>query len=107
VGWGGAKTAWKMGHAIRELIDLCAESPPLYGIAGPDENYFGGKPRFKKSIKHKSVKGTSKQPGLVAAQRKGAVRSAPVDNDSAAECIPWMEWIQFNFNKKMQNRLSY
>ncbi|CAB1077747.1 hypothetical protein D1AOALGA4SA_5525, partial [Olavius algarvensis Delta 1 endosymbiont] len=39
-------TAWKMGHAIRELMDPGAESqPPLHGIVELDEKYFGGKPR--------------------------------------------------------------
>ncbi len=86
------KTAWKMGHAIRELMDPGAESqPPLHGIVELDEKYIGGKPRFKKGVKHERGKGTAKQPVLVAAQRQGAVRSALVENDSAAELGPWVE----------------
>ncbi len=84
------KTAWKMGHAIRELMDPGAE-PPLHGIVELDEKYFGGKPRFKKGVKHKRGKGTEKQPVLVAVQRQGAVRSALVDSDSVAELGPWVE----------------
>ncbi len=72
------KTAWKMGHAIRELMDPGAENqPPLHGIVELDEKYFGGKPRFKKGVK--------------AVQRQGAVRSALVDSDSVAELGPWVE----------------
>ena len=86
------KTAWKMGHAIRELMDPGAENqPPLHGIVELDEKYFGGKPRFKKGVKHKRGKGTEKQPVLVAVQRQGAVRSALVDSDSVAELGPWVE----------------
>ncbi len=81
-----------MGHAIRELMDPGAENqPPLHGIVELDEKYFGGKPRFKKGVKHKRGKGTEKQPVLVAVQRQGAVRSALVDSDSVAELCPWVE----------------
>ena len=86
------KTAWKMGHAIREMMNPGAESqPPLHGIVELDEKYFGGKPRYEKGVKHKRGKGTEKQPVLVAVQRQGAVRSALVGNDSAAELSPWVE----------------
>jgi transposase-like protein len=92
--WVGVaqKTAWKMGHGIRTLMEPGAESqPPLHGIVELDEKYFGGKPRYKKGVKHKRGKGTEKQPVLIAVQRKGAVRSALVDSDSAAELSPWVE----------------
>ena len=92
--WVGVaqKTAWKMGHAIRKLMEPGAESrPPLHGIVELDEKYFGGKPRYEKGVKHKRGKGTEKQPVLVAVQRQGAVRSALVDSDSAAQLSPWVE----------------
>ena len=47
--WVGVaqKTAWKMGHGIRKLMEPGAESqPPLHGIVELDEKYFGGKPRY-------------------------------------------------------------
>lgn len=91
--WVGVaqKTAWKMGHAIRAVMDPGAESqPPLRGIVELDEKYFGGKPRYEKGVKHKRGKGTEKQPVLVAVQRQGAVRSALVDSDSAAQLSPWV-----------------
>ncbi len=92
--WVGVaqKTAWKMGHAIRELMDPSTESqPPLQGIVELDEKYFGGKPRYEKNVKHKRGKGTEKQPVLVAVQRQGAVRAALVDSDSAAQLRPLVE----------------
>lgn len=86
------KTAWKMCHAIRELMDPGGEGqPPLNGIVELDEKYFGGKPRYKKGVKHKRGKGTEKQAVLVAVERQGPVRSALVDNDQAAELGPWVE----------------
>jgi transposase-like protein len=92
--WVGVpqKTAWKMCHAIRELMDTgCEGQPPLNGIVELDEKYFGGKPRYKKGVKHKRGKGTEKQAVLVAVERHGSVRSALVDNDKAAELQPWIE----------------
>lgn len=81
-----------MGHAIRELMDPGAESqPPLHGIVELDEKYFGGKPRYEKGVEHNRGKGTEKQPVLVVVQRQGAVRSALVDSDSAAQLCPWVE----------------
>jgi transposase-like protein len=86
------KTAWKMGHAIRELMDPEPETqPPLSGIVELDEKYFGGKPRYKKGVKHKRGKGTDKQAVLVAVERQGAVRSALVDSDKVADLFPWVE----------------
>lgn len=80
-----------MGHAIRELMDPSAESqPPLHSIVELDEKYFGGKPRHKKGVEHKRGKCTEKQPVLVAVQRQGAVRSALIDSDCAAELCPWV-----------------
>lgn len=85
-------TAWKMGHAIREMMDPGPDGqPPLSGIVELDEKYFGGKPRYKKGVKHKRGKGTEKQAVLVAVERQGPVRSALVDSDKAAELGPWVE----------------
>ncbi len=86
------KTAWKMCHGIRELMDPgCEGQPPLNGIVELDEKYFGGKPRYKKGVKHKRGKGTEKQAVLVAVERHGSVRSTLVDKDKAAELRPWIE----------------
>ena len=56
------KSAWKVGHAIREMMDPKDEIvPALSGIVELDEKYVGGKPRYKEGVKHKRGKGTAKQ----------------------------------------------
>jgi len=56
------KSAWKLGHAVREMMDPGAEIlPPLSGMVELDEKYVGGKPRYQQGIKHKRGKGTDKQ----------------------------------------------
>ena len=56
------KSAWKMGHAIRHMMDPGSEIvPALNGIVELDEKYIGGKPRPQKGIIHKRGKGTAKQ----------------------------------------------
>ena len=78
-----------MCHAIRELMNPgCEGQPPLNGIVELDEKHFGGKPRYKKGVKHKRGIGTEKQGVLVAVERYGSVRWGLVDNDKAAELQP-------------------
>lgn len=56
------KSAWKLGHAVREMMDPGAEIlPALSGMVELDEKYVGGKPRYQQGIKHKRGKGTDKQ----------------------------------------------
>lgn len=77
------KTAWKMMHAIREMMDLRDElGPALKGVVEVDEKYLGGKPRKKKGVVHPRGKGTKKQPLLVMVQRKGPTRVVVIENDS-------------------------
>jgi hypothetical protein len=79
------RTAWKMGHAIRQLMDPDSERrPPLTCIVELDEKYFGGKPRYEQGVKHKRGKGTEKQGVLIAAQGQSQVRSALIASDEAA-----------------------
>ena len=86
------RTAWKMGHAIRRLMEPDPEGqPPLNGIVELDEKYFGGKPRYEHGVKHKRGKGTEKQGVFVAAERQGHVRSALIASDQAAELRPLVE----------------
>lgn len=48
------KTAWKLGHAIRELLDDRERIPnPLGGIVEVDGSFVGGAPKFKKGVKNK------------------------------------------------------
>jgi hypothetical protein len=56
------KSAWKIGHAIRQMMDPGNEwVPALTGIIELDEKYVGGKPRYQKDVVHPRGKGTSKQ----------------------------------------------
>ena len=56
------KTAWKVGHAVRAMMDPGNEIvPALSGIVELDEKYIGGKPRYQQGVKHKRGKGTDKQ----------------------------------------------
>jgi len=56
------KSAWKLGHAIRKMMDPGAELlPALSGIVELDEKYIGDKPRYEHGVKHKRGRGTQKQ----------------------------------------------
>lgn len=43
------KTAWKMGHAIREMMDAKAawSQVRLDGVVEVDEAFIGGKPKYQ------------------------------------------------------------
>ncbi len=89
--WVGVsqKTAWRMGHAIRQMMDPGAGADPiLNGIVELDEKYLGGKPRYQKGVHHKRGKGTDKQCVFVAVERQGEARSVPVESDTAAILSP-------------------
>ncbi len=86
------KTAWKLGHAVREMMDPGTEGQPvLGGIVELDEKYIGGKPRHKVGVRYKRGKGTRKQCVLVAVERKGQVRSVPISSDKTSELFPWID----------------
>ena len=56
------KSAWKLGHAIRAMMDPGSELvPALTGIVELDETYVGGKPRYQEGVVHKRGRGTRKQ----------------------------------------------
>jgi len=56
------KSAWKLGRAIRQMMDPGSELVPAFrGIVELDEKYIGGKPRHQKGVVHKRGKGTAKQ----------------------------------------------
>ncbi len=56
------KSAWKVGHAIRKMMDPSNELlPALNGIVELDEKYVGGKPRYQKGVVHPRGKGTKKE----------------------------------------------
>ena len=55
-------TAWKMGHAIRAMMEPDPQNTPLLdGIVELDEKYIGGKPRHRPGVRHKRGRGTVKQ----------------------------------------------
>lgn len=55
-------TAWKMGHAIRRLMNSDHFGATLLsGIVELDEMYVGGDPVAQPGVVHKRGKGTSKQ----------------------------------------------
>jgi transposase-like protein len=83
------KTAWKIDHGIREMMNMShIKGPVLRGIVELDEKYLGGKPRKTKGVNHKRGKGTGKQAILVMAERKGQIRAMLIKNDSYAEIAP-------------------
>jgi len=89
--WTGAtqKTTWRVGHAIREMMDPGCESQPLLsGIVELDEKYFGREPRQKVGVRFKRGKASNKQGVFVVVERHGPVRSALIDNDKTAELQP-------------------
>ncbi len=85
------ETAWKMGHAIRELMDTRNETAPvLSGQVEVDVKRIGGAPRFAKHVWHPPGKGTTKTPVVIAVERGGQVRAAVVAGESAADLRPHM-----------------
>jgi transposase-like protein len=91
------KTAWRMAHAIREMMDMRHErGPAVGGVVELDEKFVGGKPRKQEGVVHKRGKGTSKQGVLVmversSAERSGVVRTGLIANDSQDEIAPLVE----------------
>ena len=56
------KSAWKVGHAIRHMMEPGSELIPALGdIVELDEKFVGGKPRYEHGVKHKRGRGTQKQ----------------------------------------------
>ena len=48
------KTAWKLGHAIREMMDdRQGIADRLSGVVEVDEAFVGGKPKFRHGVKNK------------------------------------------------------
>jgi len=86
------KTAWKLGHAVREMMNPdTANQPMLNSVVEFDEKYFGGKPRHKFGVRFKRGKATAKQGVFVLVERHGPVRSALIDSEKTAELQPLVE----------------
>ena len=103
------KTAWKMCHAIRQMMGPCiGQSPVLNGIVELDEKYIGGKPRHKVGVRFKKGKVTSKQCVFVAVQRKGPVRSALINSDKTSVLMPLVnQFVKKNAHLMTDQNHSY
>lgn len=89
------KTAWKLGHAIREMSDdRQGIAGRLSGVVEVDEAFVGGKPMFRRGVKNKRGRGTGKPIALVAAARNGQARAVLIPNARGCTMKPIMEdWI--------------
>lgn len=86
------KAAWKLCHAIREMMDTSHENfPAVGGVVEIDEKFLGGKPRKEKGIVNKRGKGTKKQGVLVMVERHGIVRAELIDSASIEDIRPHVE----------------
>jgi hypothetical protein len=54
-------TAWRVGHAVREMMDPAGNNHLLSGVVELDQKYFGGKPKYRPGVVNKRGRGTSKQ----------------------------------------------
>lgn len=82
------KTAWKIGHAIRALMELHGNAIGLLdGVVELDEKYLGGKPRFAQGIINSRGKATKKSCIHVAVKRQGEVNAGVVPGDSYTDLV--------------------
>lgn len=89
------KTAWKMGHAIREMMDdRNGELPPLDDIVEVDEGYVGGAPKSLSGAYNPPGKACGKPLVFVAASRDGQARARVVSDDQRETLEPvLLEWL--------------
>jgi transposase-like protein len=88
------KTGWKISHAIRAMMAAHAEALGLLsGVVELDEKYLGGKPRFKRGVKHPRGRATKKACVHVAVSRKGPVRAGVIPGDSYAVLAPYVKQV--------------
>ena len=89
------KTAWKMGHAIREMMDdRNGELMPLEDIVEVDEAYVGGAPKSLSGAYNPPGKGCGKPMVFVAASRDGQARAKVVSDDQRVTLEPVLAgWI--------------
>ena len=80
------KTAWKIGHAIRELMaGEGSRGALLSGIVEVDEAFVGGAPKYQKGKKNKRGRGTKKQPVLIVASGSGQARAVRIETVTTKE----------------------
>lgn len=79
------KTAWKMGHAIRQMMDgRNGELLPLEEVVEVDKAYVGGAPKSLFGTHAPRGRGTGKPMVLVAASRDDQARAKVVPNGQGA-----------------------
>ena len=85
------KTAWKIGHAFRELVLNRPDLPlKLDGTVEVDTLFAGGAPKRRKHVWNPPGKGSRKTKVLLMVQRDGAVRATVVPSESAEDIGPPM-----------------
>ena len=92
------KTAWFMGHRIREAMRVGSLAPPMGGageIVEVDETFIGNNGRYKMFWKMRGNQ--HKHVVLTLVQRNGGARSFHVERASAREIIPL---VQANIDKE-------
>jgi hypothetical protein len=78
-------TAWRLGHAIRTMMDDCGGTL-LSGIVEIDLKYLGGAPKHRSDgQKAKRGKGTLKPRVLIAVQRDDRMRARVVPSEKAGD----------------------
>ncbi len=83
------KSAWKIGHAIRQMMYPVGELlPALSGIVYLYEKYVCVKPRYHKGVVYARGKGTKKQCIFIAVERYGPVRTTKIGSDSIDQLTP-------------------
>lgn len=89
------ETAWKMGHAVREMMDdRNAEQLALEDIVEVGEAYVGGAPNSLSGAYHPRGKGTGKPMIFEAATRNGQARAKVVSDDKRTALEPvLLQWI--------------
>jgi transposase-like protein len=82
-------TAWKMEHALRELMDHREEDEPaLGGVVEIDTKAVGGAPKFQRHVYHPAGRGSDKPVVLIAVERGGQVRATVVPGEARADIEP-------------------
>jgi transposase-like protein len=90
-------TAWKMAHAIREMMDdRDGRERLLGGIVEVDTTYMGGRPRKNVDPRYKYVyrprgKGTKRPEVAVAAERGGRIAAAVIPSSDGRQLGRFME----------------
>ncbi len=97
------RSAWRIGHALRRMMDPPEDEPKLSGVVEVDDIADGGDPARRNRSKYGSKvakhiynppgRASSKQRIMVATERGGRLRAAPIMNGSKEEVGPLLDAI--------------